>query len=69
MAGYAISHQLFKAAYDISFYSQEFEKEPYQVRLDLIPLIRQFVVTEVKKKTYDCSLCYRCDGPVREVVK
>ena len=52
MAGYAISHQLFKAAYDISFYSQEFEKEPYQVRVDLIPLIRQFVVTEMKKKTY-----------------
>ena len=28
--GYKMSHELLKAAYDLSFYSSEFEKEQYQ---------------------------------------
>jgi len=30
MPGYKMSHELLKAAYDLSFYSSEFEKEQYQ---------------------------------------
>jgi len=30
MSGYALSQELFKAAYDLSFYSSEFDKEQYQ---------------------------------------
>ena len=30
MSGHALSHELFKAAYDISFYSSEYENEQYQ---------------------------------------
>lgn len=29
-SGYKMSHELLKAAYDLSFYSSEFEKEQYQ---------------------------------------
>ena len=31
MSGYSLSQELFKAAFDISFYSEDFENEQFQV--------------------------------------
>eukprot|EP00088_Acartia_fossae_P028036 TRINITY_DN2880_c0_g1_i2.p1 TRINITY_DN2880_c0_g1~~TRINITY_DN2880_c0_g1_i2.p1 ORF type:complete len:779 (-),score=169.37 TRINITY_DN2880_c0_g1_i2:109-2445(-) len=44
MSGHALSHELFKAAYDISFYSSEYEKEQYQSLADR--LWPQYLVIE-----------------------
>jgi len=54
MAGYALSHELFKAVYDISFYSTEFEQEQYQaLEQRLTP---QYLVLSREKE--DCFPLY-----------
>ncbi|XP_023323332.1 probable cytosolic oligopeptidase A [Eurytemora carolleeae] len=54
MSGYATSHELFKAAFDISFYSEDFENEQYQALVDR--LTPQYLV--LAREREDCFPLY-----------
>ena len=50
--GYKMSHELLKAAYDLSFYSSEFEKEQYQFLGGMYRFKKSFVSDLYKKIIY-----------------
>jgi len=54
MAGYSLSQELFKAAYDLSFYSTEYEREQYYALVDR--LTDQYLV--LKREEDDSFPCH-----------